>query len=54
MEKYISFSLIKKKKVEKAKKKGKSRSFKQELRFIDSAQFMLSSLDQMVDAKRGF
>ena len=45
MEKYISFSLIMKKKLEKAKKKGKSRSFRQELRFIDSAQFMPSSLD---------
>ena len=48
--KYISFSLIKKKKLEKAKKKGKSRSFRQELRFIDSAQFMLSGLDKLVDA----
>ena len=49
MEKYISFSLIKKKKLEKAKKKGKSRSFRQELRFIGSAQFMLFGLDKRVD-----
>ena len=49
-EKHISFSLMKKKELDKAKEKGKSRSFRQELRFIDSAQFMLSGLDKLVDA----
>ena len=49
-EKHISFSLMKKKELEKAEKKGKSRSFRQELQFIDSAQLWLSSLDKVVNA----
>ena len=49
-EKHISFSLMKKKDLEKAEKKGKSRSFRQELQFIDSAQLRLSSLDKVVNA----
>ena len=50
MEKYISFLLIEKKKLEKTKKRDKSRSFRQELWFIESAQCMLSSLNKLVNA----
>ena len=58
MEKYLSFSLIKNKKIKNKEsehkktdnKKVKDQSLRQELRFIDSAQFMLSSLDKLVSA----
>ena len=49
MEKNISFSLIKIKKTDNKQNK-KTKKYKQELWFIDSAQFLLSSLDKLVNA----